>query len=78
MAGSLFSVLQSAGAGGSGLVAVKAIAGSSAMTGTCITAAVSFLEAVKRDGDGEEGECGGGSGSGSGHDNGNENGNDDL
>ncbi|KAF2130989.1 hypothetical protein P153DRAFT_365611 [Dothidotthia symphoricarpi CBS 119687] len=54
--GSLFAVLQSAGAGGSGLIAVKAVAGSSVMTGTCSAAAVSFLEAMKKGKNGEDRE----------------------
>ncbi|KAL1792782.1 hypothetical protein ACET3X_009289 [Alternaria dauci] len=48
-AGSAFAVLTSAGMGGYGLGIVQAIAISSALTGTCGTAAVAFLEAVKAD-----------------------------
>jgi hypothetical protein len=58
-AGSAFSVLQSAGMGGMGLVVVKAIAAGGAVVPTCSFAAVSFLNAMKEEkcsGDEEKGE----------------------
>jgi hypothetical protein len=50
-AGSAFAVLTSAGHGGMGLTVLNAIAASTAVTGTCVPAAESFLEAMKKDRD---------------------------
>lgn len=47
--GSIYAILQSAGAGGMSLVAVKAIAASTAMAETCSAAAVGFLQASEKD-----------------------------
>ncbi|RYN66542.1 hypothetical protein AA0118_g2786 [Alternaria tenuissima] len=48
-AGSAFAILTSAGMGGYGLGVVQAISISSILTGTCGTAAVAFLKAIKED-----------------------------
>ncbi|KAI4933862.1 uncharacterized protein J4E92_003531 [Alternaria infectoria] len=53
-AGSAFAILTSAAMGGYGLAIVQAIAVGSSVTGTCGTAALAFLEAVKKDEQGDK------------------------
>ncbi|OAK98404.1 hypothetical protein IQ06DRAFT_350098 [Phaeosphaeriaceae sp. SRC1lsM3a] len=48
-AGSALAILQSAGAGGYGLIVVKTIAASGTLAATCSAAAMSFLRAMKEE-----------------------------